>query len=121
MVLEDILTFSKNQAEHLQHIETILQILEEHNLFCKLKKCESTKPEIRFVGHIVGAHGIKPDPTKIATIADELAPHTLHELREFLVFTNYFRNILQAYSQTTAPLTNLSSARMWLMSGQKLV
>ena len=105
--LDDILIFSKNQAEHLQHVETVLQILKEQNLFCKLKKCEFNKPELRFVGHIVGANGIKPDPAKIATIADWPAPHNLHELRKFLGFTNYFRKFLQAYSQRTAPLTNL--------------
>ena len=105
--LDDILIFSKNQAEHLQHVETVLQILKEQNLFCKLKKCEFNKPELRFVGHIVGANGIEPDPAKIATIADWPAPHNLHELRKFLGFTNYFRKFLQAYSQRTAPLTNL--------------
>ena len=27
--LDDIIIFSKNQAEHLQHVETVLQILKE--------------------------------------------------------------------------------------------
>ena len=59
------------------------------------------------MGHIVGAIGIKPDPAKIASIADWPAPHTVHELRKFLGFTNYFRKFLQGYSQRTASLTNL--------------
>ena len=105
--LDDILIFSKTQAEQLQHVETELQIFQEQNLFCKLKKCKFNKPKLRFVGHIVGANGIKPDPAKLATIADWPAPHDLHELRKFLGFTNYSRKFLQAYSQRTAPLTNL--------------
>ena len=68
--LDDILIFSKNQQEHLQHVEEVLRILKEEKLFCKLKKCEFSKPELRFVGHIVGANGIRPDPAKIASIAD---------------------------------------------------
>ena len=105
--LDDILIFSKTPQEHLQHIETVLQVLKEQSLFCKLKKCEFNKPELRFVGHIVGAKGIRPDPEKISAVTDWPSPHNLHELRKFLGFTNYFRKFLQGYSQRTAPMTNL--------------
>ncbi len=105
--LDDILIFSNNPEEHLQHLAVVLDIIKREKLYCKLKKCEFNKPELRFVGHIVGAKGIRPDPAKIAAVTDWPAPHNIHELRKFLGFTNYFRKFLQAYSQRTQTLTNL--------------
>ena len=72
-----------------------------------MKKCEFNQTELRFVGHIVGAKGIRPDPDKISAVTDWPSPHNIHELRKFLGFTNYFRKFLQGYSQRTAPLTKL--------------
>ncbi len=105
--LDDILIFSKTAEEHLQHIRQVLQILQENKLYCKMKKCEFNQTELRFVGHIVGAKGIRPDPDKISAVTDWPSPHNIHELRKFLGFTNYFRKFLQGYSQRTEPLTNL--------------
>ena len=105
--LDDILIFSKTAEEHLHHIKTVLQILQTNRLYCKLKKCEFNKTELRFVGHIVGAKGIRVDPEKISAATDWPAPHNVHELRKFLGFTNYFRKFLHGYSQRTGPLTKL--------------
>ena len=107
--LDDILIFSRTPEQHLQHVEAVLQILKEQNLYCKLKKCKFNKLELRFVRHIVGAKGIRPeDPAKFIAVTDWPVPHNLHELRKFLGFTNYFRKFLQGYSQRTAPLTNFT-------------
>ena len=79
--LDDILIFSKTAEEHLVHIKAVLQILKENQLYCKLKKCEFNQTELRFVGHIVGAKGIRPDPQKLPAVTDWPAPHNIHELR----------------------------------------
>ena len=105
--LDDILIFSKTAEEHLEHLRQVLQILKDNRFFCKLKKCEFNQTELRFVGHIVGAKGIRPDPDKLSAVTDWPAPHNIPELRKFLGFTNYFRKFLQGYSQRTAALTNL--------------
>ena len=105
--LDDNLIFSKIAEEHLEHLRQVLQTIKENQLFCKLKKREFNQTELRFVGHIVGAKGIRPDPEKLSAVTDWHAPHNIPELRKFLGFTNYFRNFLQGYSQRTAALTNL--------------
>ena len=105
--LDDILIFSKTAEEHLAHLRQVLQILKDNELYCKLKKCEFNQTELRFVGHIVGAKGIRPDPEKLSAVTDWPIPHDIHELRKFLGFTNYFRKFLQGYSQRTAALTHL--------------
>ena len=40
--------------------------------------------ELKFLGHIISAEGIKPDPDKVKAIADALVPRDQVELRSFL-------------------------------------
>ncbi|KAI2647111.1 Transposon Tf2-8 polyprotein [Labeo rohita] len=38
--IDDILIYSRDQAEHRQHVQQVLQKLRQHSLFLKLEKCE---------------------------------------------------------------------------------
>jgi hypothetical protein len=38
--IDDILVYSKNEAEHAKHLRTLLQHLREHRLYAKLSKCD---------------------------------------------------------------------------------
>lgn len=42
--IDDILVFSITAQEHAQHLRTVLQILREHQLECKLSKSEFNRP-----------------------------------------------------------------------------
>jgi len=88
--LDDILIFSKNETEHVSHVEEVLRRLRQHKYFLKLSKCEFFKKEIQYLGHIVGIDGIKPDPKKVKAVAEWECPKTVFDVRSFLGFTNYF-------------------------------
>ena len=38
--LDDILIYSDNDAEHVEHVQAILKCLQEHGLYIKLEKCK---------------------------------------------------------------------------------
>ena len=38
--LDDIFTYSDNDAEHVEHVRAVLKRLQEHGLYVKLEKCE---------------------------------------------------------------------------------
>ncbi|KAL4353163.1 hypothetical protein GQ457_06G009160 [Hibiscus cannabinus] len=38
--IDDILIYSRNKDEHVEHLRTVLQTLREHQLFAKFSKCE---------------------------------------------------------------------------------
>ena len=73
----------------------MLSILEKNKFFAKLSKCDFNRNELLYLGHIIGADGIKVDPAKIATVASWPAPRDLQQLRCFLGLTNYFRKFIQ--------------------------
>ena len=75
-----------------------------------MAKCDFNKPEVKFLGHVVGRDGIKVDPAKkIAVIQEWPVPTSTTELRQFLGLANYFRKFIQGYSSLVAPLTTLIS------------
>ena len=51
--LDDILIFSTDYKQHIQHIQIVLQKLREKDLPVKLTKCEFHKHSIGFLGYIV--------------------------------------------------------------------
>ena len=106
--LDDILIFSKNAAEHEEHLKEVLKILEQNKFYAKLSKCDFNRSELLYLGHIVGAYGIRVDPAKKAAVSSWPVPKDLHEMRSFLGLTNYFRKFVQGYATRCCPLTNLT-------------
>ena len=66
--LDDIIVFSKTEDEHLMHLEIVMRLLREHKLYAKLSKCSFAQSEILFLGHKVGADGLRPDPKKVSVV-----------------------------------------------------
>ncbi len=56
--LDDILIFSQNERDHVQHVRRVLQRLLENRLFAKVEKCEVHARSIPFLGFILSPEGI---------------------------------------------------------------
>ena len=63
--LDDICVYSRTPEEHLVHLEKVFEILRTNKFFAKQSKCDFNKPELPFLGHIVGRNGLKVDPKKV--------------------------------------------------------
>src|SRR5438105_1791865 len=63
--LDDILVYSKDEAEHAEHLWIVLSRLREHKLYAKFSKCAFWLKEVAFLGHILSAEGIAVDPSKV--------------------------------------------------------
>ena len=58
---DDILIYSKNSMEHLEHLRKLFSILREQRLFANLKKCDFYAEKIIFLGYVVTKDGIEMD------------------------------------------------------------
>ncbi|KAL8105646.1 hypothetical protein AgCh_029445 [Apium graveolens] len=51
--IDDILIYSRTEAEHAEHLRIALGILREEQLFAKFSKCEFWRNEVQFLGHVI--------------------------------------------------------------------
>jgi hypothetical protein len=105
--IDDILVYSKSEAEHEKHLKLVLQRLREHKLYAKLSKCEFWIDEVPFLGHVISKGGIAVDPSKVKDVLDWEVPHTVKVVRSFLGLARYYRRFIENFSKIAKPLTSL--------------
>jgi hypothetical protein len=62
---DDILIYRKNWTDHLNHVDQVLHLLSQHQLFLKQSKCYFGASEVEYLGHLVGKDGIRVEPRNI--------------------------------------------------------
>ena len=96
--LDDTIIFSRNEHEHLKHIQIIFQKLIDTGLKLKESKCDFFKKEIHYLGHLISLEGIHPLPEKLDTIHNMLRPKTPKEIKQFLRLCGYYRKFVPRFS-----------------------
>ncbi len=77
---DDIVIYSKSWKDHVQHVDMVLKLLEEKQLYAKISKCFFGVQEMEYLGHIVSHEGVKVDLSKIKTIKELKIPTSIMHL-----------------------------------------
>ena len=107
--LDDILVFGKTPEEHAERLQVVLGRVHRAGLKLKPEKCELFQEKVQFLGHIVSAAGIQPDPTNTSKIRQWPEPRTVTEVRQFLGLCSYYRRFVKNFSIIAKPLSDLTS------------
>ena len=105
--LDDILIYSDNDTEHVEHVWAILKHLQEFGLYVKLEKCKFHTWRMGFVGYVVTLNGVSMEEDCVSTIHDWPWPQTHHKVQVFLGFANFYQRFVHQYLDFTQPLSNL--------------
>ena len=105
--LDDIIIFSQDELQHLEHLEIVFSRLQEAGLKMKHSKCDFFKSEIHYLGHLISPEGISPLPNKLDSIRHMPVPNSAKEIKQFLGLTGYYRKFVPRFADISRPLTTL--------------
>ena len=109
--LDDILVASTSEAQHLQHLRRIFDLLSSNGLVINKSKCVFGVSELEYLGHLVTTDGIRPLKSRVEAIQQFPTPQTRGELQRFLGMINYYHRFLPGIAPVLAPLHVVSAGQ----------
>ncbi|KAL7073689.1 hypothetical protein ACQ4LE_007495 [Meloidogyne hapla] len=114
--LDDCILGSEDERSHLNDLGAFLKTIKEAGLKLKPEKCKVGQAEIRYLGHLISANGIRIDPKDLEPIMKLKKPNTLTELRSLIGMLSYFRKFTPNFAEVMGPiydLTKKENTREW--------
>ena len=85
----------------------VFECLREAGFKMRAEKCDFMRTETKYLGRVVSAEGIKPDPEAVAKIQEWLPPRNKEDLQSFLGFANYYRDFFPFHDARVQPIQEL--------------
>jgi hypothetical protein len=77
----------------------------------QLTKCNFLCKTVHYLGHVISAEGVAPDPAKIESIVNFLRPNIVVELQSFLGLASYYRRFIKDLSSIAHPLSEQTKGK----------
>ncbi|GBG61039.1 hypothetical protein CBR_g18634 [Chara braunii] len=88
--LDDILVYSRSLDEHVEHLRSVLEQLQQAKYIANGDKCEFAWQELEYLGHYVTPQGIRPLADKIEAIRVWPEPTNTTDVRSFMGLAGYY-------------------------------
>jgi hypothetical protein len=109
--LDDILIFSKTEAEHLKHIATVMRRLQQEKLLINVKRSSFMRTKLIYLGFVISANELKMDPDKVEAIKNWPSPKSVFEVRSFHGLASFYRKFIQNVSGISTPMMDMVKKR----------
>lgn len=106
--LDDLIIFGNTLETHNSNLIKVLQRLRDVNLKLNPEKCDFLKKELLYLGHVISADGVCPDPQKVQGIQNYPVPKDEKEVKRFVASANFYRKSIKHFAQIVAPLNYLT-------------
>lgn len=117
--LDDVLIHSKTTEEGLNHLKLVLNLFREAGLTLNLDKCTFLMTNIAYLGFEINSYGIKPGEAKTLAVKEFKPPTNIHEVRQYLGLTGYFRQFIKNYALIAKALTaKIKKDQKWTWDGK---
>ena len=105
--LDDILIYSEDPEQHTAAVRSVLERLDQHQLYVNLDKCEFDTERVEFLGFVISPDGVSMEESRVTAIKEWPTPKSVREVQVFLGFANFYRRFIYAYSRVAKGLTDL--------------
>ena len=104
---DDIIVFSENEQQHLNHLEQVFAIIERNGLRLNPKKVRLMQKRITVLGHQVEAGKVQVMDEKIETLERAKMPTNKKELQRLMGSISQHRKFIPNSASILAPLSDL--------------
>ena len=110
--IDDILIFSEDKQQHLDHLDQVFSALSEQHFHVRLPKCEFLQREVEFLGHRLTSEGIGAQPEKVDALQGWKTPFVnAKQVKSFLGAFAWHQGYIAHFATLAAPLFALTSAK----------
>ena len=102
--IDDIIVATETVEDHMVGLREVFEGLRETGFKMRVAKCDFMKSEIMYLGRVVSAEGVKPDPKAVAKLCDWGISRNKTEKQSFWGFANYYREFIPRHAKLVAPL-----------------
>ena len=104
-IMDDILVAGHDISHYDSVLEKVLYRAKSYNLKLNFHKVRVRKQQVLYVGHIISAEGLKPDPEKARAMKEMPHPTTKEDVRWFL---SSMAKFLPMLAEVETPLRELT-------------
>ena len=108
--VDDVLIASAMPEEHLQHLQLVLERLQDYGVIINPQKCTFGAECLDFLGHHIDHRGITPLEDKVQAIRNFPQPPSNRKLCEFIGLVNFYHRFLPHCADLMHPLHALLSS-----------
>jgi hypothetical protein len=102
--IDDIIVFSDNLEDHLDHLQIVLNILEKNRVKIAAKKSFIGYPAVQLLGFVVNSEGITNTSDRIKCFQEIEFPNNLGSLETFIGMAGFLRNGIPWFDTRIRPL-----------------
>lgn len=103
--IDDIIVVGKS---FLCNLQAVLEHLRQASLKLHPRKCHLLRHKVTYLGHVVSAQAIVPDPDKTDRVNLWPIPQSVKEVQHFLGLANYYRRFIKDFACLAKPLHRLT-------------
>ena len=89
--IDEVLVWSPTFDEHLDKLGRIFKAFRDAGLKLNPAKCHICNRQVKYLGSIRGAEGLRMDSERIRAVQEIPSPRDKTELQSFLLLVNYYR------------------------------
>ena len=109
-IADDIIVFGVGDTDdeavvdHDRKLMALLQRCRQRHIKLNKDKMKFKLAQLSYVGHVISAEGLKPDPAKVEAILNMPPPTDKQGLRRIMGMVNYLQKFAPGLSELTTPI-----------------
>lgn len=105
--IDDFIVATDTFEQHMEILSKVAEKLRLAGLQISADKSRFCMSRLVFLGYVIDANGIQPDPERIRPIVEFAQPKCVKDVRRLIGMASWYRRFIENFSAITTPISNL--------------